>query len=369
VRRSVAPPAGATLDAELPLPHPASCRGCGEPATTQLLLCIPRAIIGRRTPADKFLTWSTCEPCIAELPPTLRESVRPPEEDEDMPNPHQTLAAAARAAETARVARVPGSTRCIIVRYQRTLHETEYTRRRCDMPVSTKHETGACFRCSSYLRRHEIDFDGLDLVHVDDEGLVIETPLLGVWAPYAKRRPVDAGDPGDLVEETADEPSDADVVADYDQEIIDGLRVRIAELEREVAERDALVERLEGEVEEQTQALLVAESDKFYLSSALRESEAKIGSLEERVALLCATDDDRKKLVDAQEEIAELRGQITHFTESVRLSFQAAVNNRNWNAVVHDAGWLRILDPEPHTGLIHRGSRADYGPLSDCKPF
>jgi len=237
------------------------------------------------------------------------------------------------------------------------------------MPVSTKHETGACFRCSSYLRRHEIDFDGLDLVHVDDEGLVIETPLLGVWAPYAKRRPVDAGDPGDLVEETADEPSDADVVADYDQEIIDGLRVRIAELEREVAERDALVERLEGEVEEQTQALLVAESDKFYLSSALRESEAKIGSLEERVALLCATDDDRKKLVDAQEEIAELRGQITHFTESVRLSFQAAVNNRNWNAVVHDAGWLRILDPEPHTGLIHRGSRADYGPLSDCKPF
>ena len=84
MHRSVAPPAGATLDAELPLPHPASCRGCGEPATTQLLLCIPRAIIGRRTPADKLLTWPTCEPCIAELPPTLRESVRPTEEDKDV---------------------------------------------------------------------------------------------------------------------------------------------------------------------------------------------------------------------------------------------------------------------------------------------
>lgn len=359
MRRSVAPPAGATLDAELPLPHPASCRGCGEPATTQLLLRIPRALIGRRTPADKMKPWPMCEGCIDKLPPTLRESVRPPEEDEDMPNPQQTIAAAARAAETARVARVPNSTRCLIVRYQRTLHETEYTRRRCDMPVSEKHETGACFRCASYMRRHEIDFDGLDLVHVDDEGLVIETPLLGTWAPYAKRRPVDPGDPGDLVEETADEPSDADVVADYDQEIIDGLRVRIAELEREVVERDALL--LERDAR-----LLDREAD----VERLADAEVEICFLRDQLTAFSAppVGDGRVRIAELECEVAELRAQINDFAASVRLSLQAAVNNRNWVAVAHDAGWLGVLDPEPHTDRIHRGSRAHYDPRSDCKP-
>jgi hypothetical protein len=262
-----------------------------------------------------------CEGCIDKLPPTLRKSVRPPEGDEDMPNPQQTLAAAARAAETARVARVPNSTRCIIVRYQRTLHETEYTRRRCDMPVSTKHETGACFRCSSYMRRHEIDFDGLDLVHVDDEGLVIETPLLGVWAPYAERRPVDAGDPGDLVEETADEPSDADVVADYDQEIIDGLRVRIAELEREVAERDALL--LERDAR-----FLDRDAD----VERLADAEVEICFLRDQLAAVSAppVGDDRSKL--------------TRLARAIRSSLESAISAGAWSSVASAAYLLEIID-------------------------
>ena len=60
------------------------------------------------------------------------------------------------------------------------------------------------------------------------------------------------------------------------------------------------------------------------------------------------------------EEIAKLRGQIFDFAGCVRLSLQAAVNNRNWVAVAHDAGLLGILDPEPG-GLVVR-FEVDSGP-------
>ena len=119
MRRSVALPAGAELDEVLPLPYPEPCRGCGETGETQLLLRIPRKLIGRRTPADKLKPWPLCTACIPSLPARIRE--RLPKDDDvsdETPTPTETQtetqtstqraskaasrAAKERAAETAR---------------------------------------------------------------------------------------------------------------------------------------------------------------------------------------------------------------------------------------------------------------------------
>jgi hypothetical protein len=353
-------------------------------------LRIPRKLIGRRTPADKLKPWPLCTACIPSLPARIRE--RLPQDDQmsdetptETPTPTETStqraskaaskAARERAAETARVER-DSERRCIIVRYRRP-RGLEMARRRCTSVVSRAHLTGICGRCQEYLHYHQLDRTELPVVAVDEDGLVAgpgrylldQDQDLGKWSEYLSK-PAPAEE---------DQPSDADVVADYDQVIIDALRDRVAELEGDVAERDALVARLETDVENQTQALLVAESDKAYLSSAFREAQASVERLVEtarereqgiavEVGDLADALEKRDRRIEELEDqiirrddlVEELEAKISRFgsvdvdrdalqrlervERSLRVSLESAVSAGAWSSVASIATLLELVE-------------------------
>ena len=69
-------------------------------------------------------------------------------------------------------------------------------------------------------------------------------------------------------------------VADYDHVIIRIMREQLEAMRRELelartalGERDAIIKVLEDQVEDQTNALLVAEADKAYLAARMRDAQ------------------------------------------------------------------------------------------------